>query len=255
MTASSAQLYKVGPQPSGELSVGPHKSIVRRVNTPGDRLFPMRAANPGLRTNRIDGAHWSSSQSNDSSKECTRRPAVAVQSLAELPSRDLRGRYNEAAVQQSAGAQPTGGSVRRIGLVGCVKRKASSPRHARDLCSSSLFQGRRAYVERSCDEWWILSAEHGLVHPEEVLVPYDTALKSVGRAARRRWSKRVLEMIDERIASRPGDVIEIHAGAEYRDFGLVAGLVARGCVVANPTEGLPIGHQLQFYGQAAREPT
>src|SRR5664280_3570422 len=32
---------------------------------------------------------------------------------------------------------------------------------------------RRTYVERSCDEWWILPALHGLVHPDEVLEPYE----------------------------------------------------------------------------------
>jgi hypothetical protein len=144
--------------------------------------------------------------------------------------------------------------TRRIGLVGCVKEKAHAPRAAKDLYLSTLFSGRRSFVKRTCDQWWILSAEHALVHPEDVLAPYDVTLKAAGRAARLLWSARVLAAIDERVRPVAGDVFEIHGGAEYRDFGLVVGLRARGCVVENPTEGLGIGKQLQFYKQANRLP-
>lgn len=140
---------------------------------------------------------------------------------------------------------------RRIGLVGCVKEKADVPRPAGDLYRSALFTGRRSYVQRSCDEWWILSAEHGLVHPDDVLAPYDATLKNAGRHDRRRWSGGVLAALTQRIRPRNRDVFELHAGAEYRDFGLVDGLRALGCSIEIPTEGMPIGRQLQFY-KAAR---
>ena len=139
---------------------------------------------------------------------------------------------------------------RRIGLVGGVKKKADVPRAAKDLYVSALFAGRRSYVERSSGEWWVLSAEHGLVHPNEVLAPYDVTLKHAGEPARRAWSKQVLLAIEERIRPRQGDVFEIHAGKEYRESGLVDGLRDRGCVVEVPTEGRPIGVQLRFYKQA-----
>lgn len=139
---------------------------------------------------------------------------------------------------------------RRIGLVGCVKEKTERPRPAKDLYVSPLFASRRAYVERSCSEWWVLSAEHGLVHPDDVLAPYDTALKGAGRLEIRAWSKLVLGAIAAQVRPAAGDVIEFHAGAEYREFGLAAGLLDRGCVVVNPTQGLRIGAQLRFYKAA-----
>jgi hypothetical protein len=142
--------------------------------------------------------------------------------------------------------------ARRIGLVGCVKEKSTTAQHARDLYVSTLFTGRRSYVERSCDQWWILSAAHGLVHPDAVLAPYDVTLKDTGRAQRRTWTRSVLHAIDERVHPEAGDVFELHAGAEYRDFGLVDGLRGRGCKVEIPTEGMRIGQQLRFY-QHARE--
>lgn len=141
---------------------------------------------------------------------------------------------------------------RRIGLVGCVKEKAGHARPARDLYTSTLFTGRRRYVEASCDEWWVLSAVHGLVHPDEVLEPYDVALKSASRRERRHWTAGVVKSIDERIRPLRGDVVELHAGAEYRGSGLIDALRSRGCVIENPTEGLPIGRQLRFYRQADR---
>ena len=113
---------------------------------------------------------------------------------------------------------------RRIGLVGCVKEKAAVAQAAKDLYVSVLFAGRRSYVEQSSGDWWVLSAKHGLVHPNEVLAPYDVTLKDVGRPARRSWSKKLLLVIDERIQPRQGDVFEIHAGAEYREFGLAGGV-------------------------------
>jgi hypothetical protein len=136
---------------------------------------------------------------------------------------------------------------RRIGLVGCVKEKATGPRKARDLYVSTLFKGRRAYVEYSCDEWWILSAEHGLVHPDQVVAPYDVTLKDVSRDQRRKWAQMVLRDLDRQVRIGPKDIVEIHAGADYRDFGLVDDLRGRGCEVLIPTEGMPIGSQLQFY--------
>jgi hypothetical protein len=140
---------------------------------------------------------------------------------------------------------------RRIGLIGCVKQKANGPKAAKDLYTSTLFIGRRRYVESNCDEWWILSAAHGLVHPADELEPYDVALNDAGRMERRNWSTRVLASIDERVHPEPGNVFEIHAGAEYRDFGLLDGVRSRGCCIEIPTEGMRIGHQLRFYKDAA----
>ena len=139
---------------------------------------------------------------------------------------------------------------RRIGLVGCVKDKAATARPARDLYLSSLFRGRRRYVEHSCDEWWILSALHGLVDPDEMLEPYDVALKDASRSAKREWSVAVLRAIDQRIHPSGGDIFEMHAGADYRLFGLEDGLRDRDYSLENPTQGLSLGRQLAFYSRS-----
>jgi hypothetical protein len=137
--------------------------------------------------------------------------------------------------------------VTRIGLVGCVKRKGTDPAPAKDLYRSPLFVGRRRYVEHTCEDWFILSAKHRLVRPEQVLAPYDETLVGKPRHELERWSAEVLFAIDALGVDYPSTVFEIHAGQTYRDFGLVGGLLARGARVEVPAEGLSQGQQLGFY--------
>ena len=139
----------------------------------------------------------------------------------------------------------------RIGLVGCVKDKAQVARPARDLYVSPLFRGRRAYVERTCDRWFILSALHGLVDPSQLLEPYDKTLAETPSTLRREWSRRVLAALEHASGELGSHTFEIHAGAAYRGYGLVDGLRARRAVVEIPTAGLSIGHQLAFYARGA----
>jgi len=128
-----------------------------------------------------------------------------------------------------------------------VKSKLSRAAPAKDLYTSTLFRGRRSYVEGSCDHWFILSAEHGLVDPEVPLEPYDRTLKNAPIDERRSWAARVLRSLETQLGDLGPMVFEIHAGAEYRDHGLAAGLIARGAQVEVPASGLPIGRQLSFY--------
>lgn len=140
----------------------------------------------------------------------------------------------------------------RIGLVGCVKGKAATPAPASELYTSALFKGRRAYVEQTCDAWYVLSAKHGLVEPDRILEPYEQTLKCVSRQERRAWSARVVQDLLQRVGSLNGIVVEIHAGNEYRAYGLVEGLIAEGATVEVPASGLPFGKQLAFYKRAHR---
>ena len=147
----------------------------------------------------------------------------------------------------------------RIGLVGCVKSKRSSRALvAADLYTSTLFVGRRRWVERSCGRWYILSALHGLVDPAETVEPYDATLETASSHERREWSKRVLADLHDRLGDLGQYVFEVHAGSSYRDHGLIDGLTQSGATVEIPTAGLRQGEQLAFYGRAdlpGREPS
>lgn len=135
----------------------------------------------------------------------------------------------------------------RVGLVGCVKSKQHRPARAKDLYTSTLFSGRRQFVERTCDRWFVLSALHGLVDPDEEIEPYDVTLVDQDVAARAAWAAGVVDAIQHRLADLRGVTFEVHAGTAYRDFGLVDGLRALGARVDVPAEGLTFGEQLAFY--------
>lgn len=137
----------------------------------------------------------------------------------------------------------------RIGLVGCVKGKATSARPARDLYTSTLFTGRRRYVERSCDRWFILSARHRLIEPDAVTEPYDEALQDVSRPQRREWARVVLGQLAAGLGAMEAHTFEIHAGSAYTDFGLTSGITNLGANVESPAGGLPIGKLLAFYSR------
>ena len=106
-----------------------------------------------------------------------------------------------------------------------------------ELYTSPLFRGRRAWVERTCDRWLVLSAERGLVEPGRVLAPYDLALTDLPRAARRTWSDGVVQALEQALGGLSGVVFELHAGSAYLDNGLVAGLREQGCRVEASGQG------------------
>src|SRR5450759_1218300 len=126
---------------------------------------------------------------------------------------------------------PGRGPQGRVGLVGCVRQQAARRAAAQDLFLSPLFRARRAYVERTCGRWYVLSALHGLVAPGEELAPYDLKLKSLSQAERRAWSERVLTQLVAELGELNGFTFEIHAGASYTNEGLVRGLRARATTV------------------------
>jgi hypothetical protein len=119
----------------------------------------------------------------------------------------------------------------RIGLVGCVKSKRSVASPAQDLYTSPLFLGRRAFVERTCKRWFILSAKHGLVDPATIVQPYDHTLTKASTEERRTWSENVLSELHRELGDLRGYTFEIHAGHAYADFGLTAGLRAAGAEI------------------------
>ena len=60
---------------------------------------------------------------------------------------------------------PATGRTRSIALVGCGRAKRDVPAPASDLYTSRGFRLRAAYAEQEADQWFVLSAEYGLVGP------------------------------------------------------------------------------------------
>lgn len=131
----------------------------------------------------------------------------------------------------------------RVAFVSCVKSKRESESPARDLYTSPLFAGMRRYAEQHVDVWFILSAEHGLLAPDEVVAPYEKTLYKMMKAERLDWAERVQQQIIKVLP--PGTKVIVLAGKRYRE-GLVPFLASKGYSVEVPMEGLSIGSQLSW---------
>lgn len=130
----------------------------------------------------------------------------------------------------------------RIALVSCVKAKQTRPAPAGVLYTSRLFRYLRTYALANADQWYILSAEHGVLAPDAVIAPYERTLSRMRSSERRAWAERVQVQL-LRVLPNDSDVVVL-AGLRYREH-LVPFLRARGFAVTIPLEGLPIGKQLQ----------
>jgi hypothetical protein len=131
---------------------------------------------------------------------------------------------------------------RRIVLVACCGQKLSKQAPASDLYQSALFTKSRQWAEANGDQWFILSAKHGLVDPATVLRPYDETLPN-SKTDRIRWTLRVR---DQLLASvRAVDTVTVLAGRRYCDWASMVSFT-----VDRPMEGLGIGQQLNWLTNA-----
>lgn len=131
----------------------------------------------------------------------------------------------------------------RVVLVGCAKQKGPNAAPARELYTSTLYRAARTWAE-SCNVggWWILSALHGLVHPDTILEPYDRYLKSLPPRDRRLWAVQTRAQILQRIPPRA--TLVLLAGEEYASC-----LANIPHTVEKPLAGLSVGKRLQWFKQ------
>jgi hypothetical protein len=103
-----------------------------------------------------------------------------------------------------------------IYLVSCVSQKRQEACAARDLYVSDWFCKARRYAEASRCSWFILSAEYGLVSPDQVVAPYERTLNTMAVAERRAWAERVSRQLAETVP-HVARVVFL-AGERYREF-------------------------------------
>ncbi len=131
--------------------------------------------------------------------------------------------------------------MKLIGLVGCSRLKLPHRAPARHLYLSPLFRAASRYCQVFCDAWFVLSAKHGLVHPDTVLEPYDYSLKGLTYDQRAQWAIRVFDqMLSRRL---------VHLDYRYRMFAgrLYTHLLANILAADLPLRGLGIGQRLSWF--------
>ncbi|KAB2953180.1 MAG: YaaA family protein [Rhizobiaceae bacterium] len=128
-------------------------------------------------------------------------------------------------------------------MVSCVSSKGDQPAPARLLYQSDWFVKARAFVEARSAPWFILSALHGVVPPDDVIVPYERTLNTMPVEERRQWAAMVQAQLAPLLAGRPRVVFL--AGQRYREH-LAPALARDGFQIELPMEGLRIGEQLAW---------
>jgi hypothetical protein len=137
--------------------------------------------------------------------------------------------------------------TREIGLVSCVKTKRDEPATPKNLYTSSYYEKMRSYAEQYHDDWWILSAKHGLLDPDgEPIEPYNETLSGARVAEKREWADRVAEELDEKGLLSDGVTLVFHAGKDYYEE-LLPYIDSTGASIEIPTEGLSIGEKQAWY--------
>jgi hypothetical protein len=141
-------------------------------------------------------------------------------------------------------------------LVACVAGKLGRPAPARELYTSDWFRKARAYVEALGAPWMILSAQHGLLDPAQVVAPYDATLIGAPEWRRLQWGEAVGFKLFE-LVPNGGRVVAL-AGQIYRDAITQPPpwRMSRIELVA-PMAGLGIGEQKQWLARnvAQLQPT
>ena len=137
-----------------------------------------------------------------------------------------------------------------IYLVACAATKRKHASTASELYTSTWFTKASDLAKRESDQWYILSAKHGIVDPDWYIAPYNKSLNTMKLAARRRWGKMVSKQLKQIILLHGANVVVL-AGRRYRDPIWEALLEVAG-TVSVPMDGLGIGQQLQWLNTALK---
>lgn len=135
----------------------------------------------------------------------------------------------------------------RVTLIQCTDSKRDESAKARDLYDESrYFRKMRAWAEDRevayGSPWFILSAKHELVAPDEVLEPYDAFGLSEEQA----------ESIAADLDGMGVTATDVTAGRKYTD-PLIPALERRGVDVVNHFAGKRIGARERLLKQATVE--
>jgi hypothetical protein len=129
-----------------------------------------------------------------------------------------------------------------IVLVACGKSKNTDAGKAADLYTSTWFKLARAYAESHGNEWFIMSAKHGLIRPRHYVRPYDQTLPSSAKA-REDWAIDVSDLVEQWSGARPAETTVVLLGGKRYRHPLTGWLRFKGYEVEQPLMGLGIGQQ------------
>jgi hypothetical protein len=130
-----------------------------------------------------------------------------------------------------------------VALVSCGEHKRSTAAAARDLYTSPRFKLSLSWAETCTDRWFVLSAKHGLVHPDRHLSPYDLSLDSLTASQIVKWYDRVASSL---LDTLEGDDVVILLTDPIYGAGLKERISSDERIVLDPLKGMPLSRRLQW---------
>ena len=131
--------------------------------------------------------------------------------------------------------------IDRIALVGCGKDKQEEPAEAGELYTSGFFGLKADWATEHTDSWWVLSAEHALLHHTVRTHPYDTTVSDPD-FDQNAWRDRVGSDLNHVIQMADPNEIVLLAGGSYLD-PIRDVLDAVPPEITTPLSGMGIGEQ------------
>jgi len=136
----------------------------------------------------------------------------------------------------------------RVVLLGCGADKHPGTHPAKMLYRSQYFRKKREYAERSGCPWFIVSAEYGLLAPDQEICDYNKRITDLSQAQRQQWGQRLAAQLADVVPPHSAVVFELHMGQDYRRVvePAIQGIFSYARFDV-PMAGLGIGQQLGAY--------
>lgn len=136
-----------------------------------------------------------------------------------------------------------------IGLLIDVSEQRDEPAQPKALYASTTFERMRAHASDRHDEWWILSAEHGLLGPEgPPIEPYEPSVAGLTDEQRSDWVDRVVGDLERiGLCSEHAELV-VHAAGEVPE-PLLSRLRETDAAVRAPTADLDAEPKRTWYDE------
>lgn len=106
----------------------------------------------------------------------------------------------------------------KIALIACVKDKQDRPMFAWEMYQGEDFKSWWKDAEqRGAHFIYILSGKYGLLHPEQIIEPYDFNLNEASEDEQKAWAKAVLDKLRQHHDLQKDHFI-IYANEHYRKY-------------------------------------
>jgi hypothetical protein len=99
-------------------------------------------------------------------------------------------------------------------LIGSAGGTASAPLPAARLFESAGFARARDHAAASGHPWFVVTAKHGLLDPDDVVAPFDLQLGDQSIGYRTAWGEWVVAQLGDRLRLE-GVTLEVHGGVDF----------------------------------------